>query len=96
MNILEQLQAVNITKEEIINLIDNAEWTVNQYDQMTKSFEDALNAFDKLKDNKIVDIGVVDIDSIANTYDEYKKEFTEKCELLRTSVEKLKKLNEIL
>ncbi len=96
MNILEQLQSVNITKPEIETLLDNAKWTVEQYDKMVKSFEDALNAFETLKDNKIVDLGSVDTATIEKTYEEYKAEFTEKCELLRTTVEKLELLKEIL
>ncbi len=96
MSILEQLQQVNLSKEEIETTLDNIGWTVDQYDKSVKSFEDALNAFETLKDNNIVDMGSVDIPSIAKAYEDYKMEFTDKCELLRTVAEKLKLLKEIL
>ncbi len=41
-------------------------------------------------------MGSVDIPSIVKAYDDYRTEFTMKCELLRTATEKLKLLKEIL
>lgn len=95
MNLFEQIGS--LSKDEIEILYEMIELNVTKYDDTKNSFEVALNAFENLKNNKIIDVRASEtIPQLSEEYNKFLLEFSDKSEKLRLILEKFKLLKDVI